>query len=81
MITEIVLCLVIIVLLIERYLHMRDYNKQINDLNKVIASRTSTDYLTYRIPDQKGDEEKKEEMDEIPVESISDDEFFRAIVK
>lgn len=81
MISEIILGVVIVALLVERYFHARDTGRQINDLNKVLASRTPADYLQYKAPDTKENDTIVKEPDEVPVEGISDDEFFEAIKK
>ena len=84
-----VLCLVIVLLIADRYFiveqSQKEKDKLLDELSKAIKaviSKNANDYVMTTSIDKVPSENKPlSEPDEIPEEALSDDEFYKAVVK
>lgn len=84
-----VLCLVIILLIADRYFiveqSQKEKDKLLDELSKAIKaviSKNANDYVMTTSIDKVPSENKPlSEPDEIPEEALSDDEFYKAVGK
>lgn len=81
MITYIVLAIVIVALLVERYIWTREMNRQVADLSKLLASRTPEDYNAYKAPERVQSAQTPVEREEVEFSELTDKEFLQVINK
>lgn len=81
MISEIVLGLIVLALLIDKFMYSREMNKQIRELSKLIKSKDAIEYATVSKMEAKTVDVPRPTLDVVPTESLSDEDFFKAIGK
>lgn len=75
---DLVLASVIIALIVERYFYARDMNRQVNDNMKALMAKTPEDYIHMKAVEGKKPS-KPVEVDEQPIEQVSDKDFLKAL--
>ena len=80
MLSEIILGVIILVILIERFLYSKEMNKQVRELAKLVKAKDTTDYVVAQKIES--EEIKEEPLPEyVPLESVDDKQFFEDIKK
>lgn len=75
----IIMAVIIIALLVERFFYSREMNRQIRDNTAAIMSRNINDYLAARETDKKPRYTTSPEMDDVLETEMPDAEFFKHI--
>jgi len=79
MLGEIILGVVIITLIVERFLYSKEMNRQVRELSKLVKSKDVIEYIATQVRDEPI--AQKIESEFVPIENVSDDEFFENIRK
>lgn len=79
-ITTVVLGLIVISQLVERYLYAKDMNQKLQDCVKAVMSRNINEYITATTTD-KITKEPLPEPDEVELNSQTDDDTFNKFIK
>lgn len=80
MVSEIILGIILIVVLVFHIFYVRESNKQIRELSKLIKSKDAIEYVTAtKIEENRPTVNEEPELR--PVENMSDDQFFDNIKK
>jgi hypothetical protein len=83
MITEIILGLIIVFLLVERYLYSKTVHKQFNEFTRALISRSSIEYSQSKVIEKPLFEENTQDPFEkyniTSVEELSNEEFNKHI--